>query len=263
MSRRGLALGAAELADHLRFLKLLGIDRTALSEAAQEAVKRLEFLPQPGTPAPRESPSEKTPATGPKTTPALAAKAGSLAELAELAADCRGCTLCLNRNNVVMGEGDPEARLVFIGEGPGHDEDRAGRPFIGPAGKLLTKIIQAMGLSREEVFITNVVKCRPPRNRNPKPEEAEICRGWLDPQLEFIRPQMIVALGRIAAQALLRTEEPISALRGSFRDLDGIPVMPTFHPSYLLRQGHDRQAKGQVWADMKKVLTEMGLEVPG
>jgi DNA polymerase len=151
----------------------------------------------------------------------------------------------------VVGEGNARALLVFVGEGPGEEEDAQGRPFVGPAGQLLTKIIQAMGLRREEVYIANVVKCRPPANRTPKPEEVSVCKPFLLRQLRAISPKVICALGGVSAQALLESGEGISRLRGRFHRWDGIPVMPTFHPSYLLRNPERKRA---VWEDMKQVM---------
>ncbi len=165
--------------------------------------------------------------------------------------NCRRCGLCAQRQHIVFGAGDPGARLVFIGEGPGYEEDRRGEPFVGAAGQLLTKIIQAMGLTRDRVYISNVVKCRPPGNRNPLPDEIACCLPFLKRQLASIRPQAICALGSVAAQALLGTGEPISRLRGRFHDHQGILVMPTYHPAYLLR---NPERKRDVWEDMKQLM---------
>ncbi|MBI5895047.1 MAG: uracil-DNA glycosylase [Desulfobacterales bacterium] len=165
--------------------------------------------------------------------------------------DCRRCALAGGRTHLVFGEGDPRAELVFVGEGPGFEEDRGGRPFVGPAGQLLTRIIEAMHLSREQVYICNVVKCRPPENRNPLPEEIGACRPFLERQLSAIRPKAICVLGAVAAHTLLETEAPISHLRGRFHDYHGIKVMPTFHPSYLLRNPEQKRV---VWEDVKKIM---------
>ncbi len=171
---------------------------------------------------------------------------------------CTSCPLARTRKHIVFGEGRPDAALMFIGEGPGAKEDETGRPFVGNAGELLTRIIKAMGLTRQDVFIANIVKCRPPGNRDPHPEEVAACIGYLQAQIRAIRPRVIVALGRIAAQTLLKEDTPISRLRGSFRDYAGIMLMPTYHPSYLLQ---NPSKKRDVWEDMKKVMEELGIPV--
>ncbi len=173
-----------------------------------------------------------------------------LAELAEAAAGCERCGLAGGRTNVVFGEGDPEAKLVFVGEAPGAEEDRTGRPFVGRAGKLLTKIIEAMGYAREDVYICNVLKSRPPGNRTPLPDEIAACSPFLHEQLAAIRPKAICALGGPASKTLLATKEGITHLRGRFFWYRGIPLMPTFHPAYLLR---NPKMKREVWEDMKKL----------
>jgi uracil-DNA glycosylase len=164
--------------------------------------------------------------------------------------DCKRCRLHEHRKTIVFGEGDPQAKLVFVGEGPGADEDASGRPFVGRAGQLLDKIIVAIGLRREDVYIANIVKCRPPGNRTPERDEVDTCEPFLMRQLAFIRPEVIVALGSPAFQCLLRTREPITRARGQWRDWNGIKVMPTFHPAFLLRSP---DKKREVWEDMKKV----------
>ncbi|HQP30441.1 MAG TPA: uracil-DNA glycosylase [Deltaproteobacteria bacterium] len=174
--------------------------------------------------------------------------------------DCRRCGLCATRKHIVFGEGNPNARIMFIGEAPGAVEDETGRPFVGPAGRLLTDIIEkAMGLSRSEVYIANILKCRPPGNRDPQPEEVEQCIDVLKQQVMEIRPEVIIALGRIAAHTLLATSTPISSLRGTFREYLGIPLMPTFHPSYLLQ---NPSKKRETWEDIKKVMAYVGLPLP-
>ncbi|MGD8226900.1 MAG: uracil-DNA glycosylase [Desulfobacteraceae bacterium] len=182
----------------------------------------------------------------------------SLEDLRKYIEDCKRCKLGDGRTNVVFGEGSPEARLVFVGEGPGREEDEAGYPFVGEAGRLLTKIIKAMGLSREEVYICNVVKCRPPKNRDPEQDEIETCLPFLKAQLDLIRPQVICTLGRIAAQALLGREFKITRERGRWHSFMNIPLMATYHPAYLLR---NPSAKRQVWDDIQKIMKHMGLEV--
>jgi uracil-DNA glycosylase family 4 len=174
--------------------------------------------------------------------------------------DCRRCKLAPHRANLVFGVGNPAARLVFVGEAPGADEDAKGEPFVGRAGQLLTEIItKGMGLRRDDVYIANVIKCRPPGNRNPEPDEVATCEPFLIRQLELIGPEVIVALGKFAAQTLLRTKTPITKLRGQWGDYRGIKVMPTFHPAYLLRNPADKRV---VWTDIKAVMAELGLPVP-
>jgi uracil-DNA glycosylase len=168
--------------------------------------------------------------------------------------DCRRCKLASGRTNIVFGTGNPEARLVFVGEGPGYDEDRKGEPFVGRAGQLLTKIIEAMNLTREKVYICNIIKCRPPGNRNPAPDEIKACFPFLKRQLDAIKPDFICALGTFAAQTLIDTDEPISKMRGGLYDYLGIRVMPTYHPAYLLR---NPEKKRDVWEDMKKLMSLM------
>lgn len=169
--------------------------------------------------------------------------------------DCALCPLSGTRTKLVFGSGNPEARVMFIGEAPGFDEDQQGEPFVGAAGQLLTKIIQAMKLRREDVYIANCLKCRPPGNRNPLPSEIVTCHPILMRQIEIIRPRVICTLGKFAAQTLLRTEEPISRLRGRFFDWKGAKLMPTFHPAYLLRNPADKKL---VWADIQQIMREIG-----
>jgi len=174
--------------------------------------------------------------------------------------NCCNCSLGASRTNLVFGTGNQKARLVFVGEAPGRDEDLQGKPFVGKAGELLTSMIGRMGLSRDDVYICNVLKCRPPNNRNPLPSEIESCTPYLLHQLRVIGPEVIVALGTFATQTLLATKEPISKLRGTFHDYHGIPLMPTFHPSFLLRNG--REFRWMVWEDMVRVMNLLGLPVP-
>lgn len=168
--------------------------------------------------------------------------------------DCQRCKLCNERKNIVFGSGSVHARLVFVGEAPGRDEDIQGLPFVGRAGQLLTKIIESIGLTREEVYIANILKCRPPKNRNPEADEVASCQPFLLKQLEVIHPQIICALGKFAAQTLCQSSDPIGRLRGRFHDFRSIKVMPTFHPAYLLRNPH---AKKEVWEDMKMIKREL------
>jgi DNA polymerase len=181
-------------------------------------------------------------------------KADALENLKNEIGDCIRCKLSKNRKNVVFGEGNADASLMFIGEGPGRDEDIQARPFVGDAGKLLTSLIVKLGLNREEVYIANIVKCRPPNNRNPEEDEIITCLPFLERQIEIIAPKVIVCLGKISAQALLRSTISIGKLRGNFFHFNDIPVMPTYHPAYLLRNPKD---KWLTWGDMQKVLEKL------
>jgi uracil-DNA glycosylase len=168
--------------------------------------------------------------------------------------DCRRCRLAKGRNRIVFGAGDPAARLVFVGEGPGFEEDQQGEPFVGAAGRLLTRIIEAMDMNRQQVYICNIIKCRPPENRNPRSDEIATCVPFLERQLEALRPEFICALGTFAAQTLLSSNTPISRLRGAFHDYHGVNVLPTYHPAYLLR---NPEKKRDVWEDMKLLMKAM------
>jgi len=182
-------------------------------------------------------------------------KAKTLEELRAEIGDCRLCKLCSGRTHLVFGVGHPSARLMFVGEGPGRDEDLQGEPFVGRAGQLLTDIItKGIGLKREDVYIANVVKCRPPENRNPEPDEVAACEPFLKKQIDLVRPEIIVALGKFAVQTLLQSKAPISKLRGNWHRYHGIKLMPTFHPAYLLRNPADKKL---VWEDIKKVIKEL------
>jgi len=206
----------------------------------------------PPTPAP----------TSPSPSPSTSIPMGKLpiVSLDDVRARMGECTLCKlhkGRHTIVFGVGNPEARLMFVGEAPGEDEDLKGEPFVGKAGQLLTKMIEAMGLRREDVYICNTVKCRPPNNRNPEPDELAACEPFLKGQLASVKPEVIVTLGKFAAQALLREQMPITRLRGQWREYEGIPVMPTFHPAYLLRSP---QEKTKVWEDLQSVMKKLSLE---
>jgi DNA polymerase len=193
---------------------------------------------------------------------ASAIGARGLTVIREEIGDCQRCRLAGGRKNIVFGVGNPQAHLVFVGEAPGADEDQQGEPFVGKAGQLLTKMIEAMGYGRDDVYICNVIKCRPPGNRNPEPDEVAACEPFLKKQLAALRPRMIVTLGKFAAQCLLRDDTPISRLRGNFRTYEGISLMPTFHPAYLLR---DPSKKKEAWTDLKAVnaaLKRLGFEPP-
>ena len=223
-------------------------DRLGHDQALQEIILDLEatlqYLKRLGIPLPIET-GEKSMSNKEKAT--------ALAEIDKQIRNCSLCGLSKGRKNAVPGEGNPAARVMFIGEGPGEEEDKQGRPFVGKAGELLTKIIEnGMGLKQEEVYITNVVKCRPPENRDPLPEEIARCEAYLEEQLDMIQPHVIVTLGRVAAQALLNSNTPISRLRGKFYRYKEIPLMPTFHPAYLLRNPGEKRS---VWEDIKKVIS--------
>lgn len=214
-------------------------------------------------PAPAQAPLDASVPLDAPSPPGNAAAA--LLQIARELDGCPRCKLCVGRRTVVVGEGDPNAQLVFVGEGPGEQEDLQGRPFVGRAGELLDKMIVAMGLTRDQVYIANVVKCRPPGNRNPEPDEIAACSPFLLRQLRAIRPKVIVALGKFAAQTLLQTQTPISRLRGTFhdypalRDFGGARLMPTWHPAYLLR---NPDSKREAWADLQSVARELGISIP-
>ena len=214
--------------------------------------------PRRETPPPLVQPRPFNPAVPPTAAPAAPANEPPEATLERMrlyALECRRCPLAATRTNVVFGEGNPHAGLMFIGEGPGADEDRLGRPFVGRAGQLLDKMIAAMQFRREEVYIANIVKCRPPGNRTPTPEEAQRCIGYLERQIKFIAPKVIVLLGATAATFLLDRHEGITKLRGNWTEYRGIPVMPTYHPAFLLRQ---ESAKREAWHDLQMVMAKFG-----
>ncbi|HTN73022.1 MAG TPA: uracil-DNA glycosylase [Methylomirabilota bacterium] len=185
-------------------------------------------------------------------------QAKNLEELRDAIGDCRRCKLWSGRTHLVFGVGNPKAKLMFVGEGPGRDEDLQGEPFVGRAGQLLTDIItKGMGLRREDVYIANVVKCRPPENRNPEPDEVASCEPFLKKQIDLVKPEIIVALGKFAVQTLLQSKVPITKIRGSWHSYHGIRLMPTLHPAYLLRNPADKKL---VWEDIKQVMKEMSGE---
>jgi DNA polymerase len=213
-------------------------------------------------PAPETAPApapETTPETMTTELPGLAPENDTLVRISEDIGDCTRCRLCKGRNKIVFGDGNPESKLVFVGEGPGADEDAQGVPFVGRAGQLLTQMIEntaakeGIPLKRPDVYICNVVKCRPPENRNPEPDEMEICGQFLFRQLSVIRPKAICALGSTAAKALLGGKDGVTKLRGSWHKWRDIPLLVTYHPSYLLR-AYNQAAKREAWEDLKKVL---------
>ena len=226
-------------------------DTGGQSQMSSDSSNQLDSPPQPLP----ESPVQAVPVQSALEQPALQAIQTLDALRAEIG-DCQRCTLCEKRTQIVFGVGDPHAELVFVGEGPGHDEDIKGEPFVGQAGQLLTEIItKGMKMRRDEVYIANVVKCRPPQNRNPEPEEIAACEPFLRKQLALIQPRIIITLGAFATHTLLKTKTPISRLRGVWHTYQGIQLMPTFHPAYLLRNPKDKRL---VWEDIKAVLREIG-----
>jgi DNA polymerase len=229
-----------QLAEHLKYFAALGVDGLGNDPAWS----------RPAAAGPLSGPAPSNTGKAPGTPIRLAASADALAAIRDEIGDCTRCKLHrLGRSQVVFGVGNPQAELMFVGEAPGHDEDVQGIPFVGRAGQLLTKIIEAIGLRRDDVYIANVIKCRPPENRNPEPDEVATCQPFLFRQIESIGPKVIVALGSFAAKTLLTTEAPISRLRGRVYDLLGAKLVCTFHPAYLLRSP-DR--KRDTWEDMKK-----------
>ncbi len=213
------------------------------------------LAPESGAPAP-DSTAPALESAAPRDETRAAA---SLSELRDVLGDCRRCKLWQGRSRIVYGVGNADADVLFVGEGPGRDEDLQGEPFVGRAGQLLTDIItKGMKLRREDVYIANVVKCRPPQNRDPEPDEVASCEPFLVRQIELVKPRVVIALGRFAVQTLLRSAEPVSRLRGKWHDYRGIRLMPTYHPAYLLRNPGDKRL---VWEDIKSVLREMGTAV--
>lgn len=188
-----------------------------------------------------------------------AARAGALAAVQDLIGNCTRCRLSQGRNKIVFGDGDPNARLMFVGEGPGADEDLQGLPFVGRAGHLLNNMIAAMGLQREQVYIANIVKCRPPANRKPEPDEANTCTPFLERQIDIIQPQVLVALGATAATYLLGMKGAIAGMRGRMHDYRGIQTIVTYHPAYLLR---DPTQKKEAWKDLQMAMAALGLKAP-
>ena len=200
--------------------------------------------------------TETTSVAIPTEEPSVMASVHTLEELRTEIGDCQRCRLCEKRGSIVFGVGNPNAEIVFVGEGPGYEEDKQGEPFVGRAGQLLTQIItKGMKMQREDVYITNVVKCRPPENRNPERDEIAACEPFLVKQLELIKPRVIIALGKFAAQTLLQDTTPITRLRGKWQSYHGINLMPTLHPAYLLRNPKEKRL---VWEDIKAVLRKMG-----
>ena len=244
---------AASLTAYLEDLQESGLDGIPTELMTMTAAE---------TPVQRTAPAEQDTGNTMNDQPAVLDMHETLEQIRKNLGECQRCKLGATRKSLVFGVGNPKARLVFVGEGPGADEDTQGEPFVGDAGKMLNRIIAAMELTREEVYICNVVKCRPPQNRPPEADEVSTCSPFLLRQLQSIKPEAIVALGSSAAQALLQTKIPISKLRGKFHDFHGIPLMPTYHPSYLLRTGGNSDSFWSVWDDMTQVLQLLKLPVP-
>jgi DNA polymerase len=237
-----------QLADHLEFFRELGVAGFRTDDAWGARAS----APKAGT-TNATAPRDHMPVSseGPVDAPAGTNQSPVLAAIRDDIGDCIRCKLCsLGRKQIVFGVGNSDADLMFVGEAPGRDEDIQGIPFVGRAGQKLTQIIEAIGLTRDDVYIANVIKCRPPENRNPEPDEVEACEPFLFRQIDTIKPKVIVALGKFAAQSLLKTTDPISRLRGRVYDYRGAKLVPTFHPAFLLRNPSCRR---EVWEDMKKV----------
>ena len=246
-------------------LELSSLARSVKALLEEMRESGLDELPLPLFELPsRENPPAQVEASSMTLVPEEAAQTSVLSppqpgedSLEAIQRDLEGCTRCPlheNRRNIVFGRGNPQAPLVLVGEAPGRDEDIKGLPFVGEAGRLLDNILRAMELTRDDVYICNVCKCRPPGNRDPEPGEMAVCQSFLKRQLAVIRPRLLVTLGRIAAQTLLNARTPISRLRGVWREYEGVPLMPTYHPAYLLR---NPSGKKEVWEDMKQVLRKL------
>jgi DNA polymerase len=256
-------------------------EQTAAIRVRTILQQRMESLERAGvTHLPRSrrsaAPPEQRPSPIPSGSPDVARSASEAAPQPQLSADrvkalrilaeeVAGCTLCSalakTRTQTVFGVGNPNPRIVFMGEAPGYDEDKQGEPFVGAAGQLLTKIIEGgMRMKREDVYILNTLKCRPPQNRTPAPDEVANCRGFFEQQLDILRPEYLVCLGAVAAQNLLETTQSVGKLRGRFHDYRGIKVLVTYHPAYLLRSPEEKR---KTWEDVKFLMRDMGLEVPG
>jgi uracil-DNA glycosylase family 4 len=274
-----------QLTERLHYYQELGInlffkDRLMSARAGKEAAPAVGSAAAAVRAVPAQTPSKRPAAVTFARPGAAAAKTAPLAEplpvapgltlfeaaervendslemIREEIGDCKRCRLCEQRNTIVFGDGNPRAELMFVGEGPGRDEDAQGLPFVGRAGKLLTQMIEAMGLERKDVYIANVVKCRPPENRTPEKDEIAICSPFLLRQIDVIRPKVLVCLGGVAAQTLLETNRSVSHFRGQWLDFRGARLMATYHPAYLLRNPN---AKGDVWKDLQKVMAVLGL----
>jgi uracil-DNA glycosylase len=264
-----------KISERLRFYEDVGLspfyrDRrspkkqlSTFSVASSSAATEEPILPKAAPKATAVPNIDSKPVLPVATGPSLFEGAGkipgeTLLKVREDLGECTRCKLHKTRDKIVFGDGSAKAQLVFVGEGPGADEDAQGLPFVGRAGKLLTQMIEAMGLQRSDVYICNVVKCRPPGNRQPEPDEVEKCSPFLFRQLDVLQPKVIVCLGATAAQTLLQTNRGISHFRGQWMDFRGYKMLATYHPAYLLR---NPAAKGDVWKDLQKVMAELGLEI--
>jgi len=219
-----------DIIQQLEFFRDIGVQTISLHEARPAAA-----APEPSIPPP-------------------VASVDTLEAIRSDLGDCQRCKLAPTRTTIVFGSGNPSAEIVFVGEAPGYEEDQQGLPFVGEAGRLLTKIIESIGIKREDAYICNILKCRPPGNRNPEPDEVLVCSPFLKRQIAAIRPKIVCCLGKFAAQTMLQRADPISRLRGEFHDIDGMRVIATFHPAYLLRSP---EKKREVWEDMKQIRAEL------
>ena len=259
----------ASLRDYIEQLREEGLEGLPAGAVVGDAPAASRAVTPPATPL--EAAAPRAEAAARREIPVAAAtelfyrytaleKTADLDALREFIGDCQRCKLAPRRTNLVFGVGDPHAELMFAGEAPGADEDARGEPFVGRAGQLLTDIIErGMGMTREQVYICNVIKCRPPDNRNPEPDEVASCEPFLFRQIDLVRPKVIVGLGSFAVQALLKVKTPISKLRGTWHEVRGVRMMPTFHPAYLLRNPADKRL---VWADIQEVLKVLGRSIP-
>jgi uracil-DNA glycosylase len=274
MAQRPAGSAKQRISQWLRSERAFGLEAVAISPAAISGVSQAQpaVAPRVVQVQPAARPELFEPVTEeqlgdannfPFTSPVLE-RPQKLALLSELDTKevkiCTKCRLCETRKNTVFGEGDADAKIFFIGEGPGENEDLQGRPFVGRAGELLNKMIAGMGLKREDVYIANIVKCRPPMNRVPAPDEVATCTPYLVRQLEIIRPRVIVTLGLPSAKYMLNTKMPMGKLRGQWHNWRGIKLMPTFHPAYLLRS-YTEENRAAVWSDLKQVMSEVGLRI--
>ena len=244
-----------QIAEHLRFYEELGVTGVSRDESWRRRAGRVLCEPEPTRPGEPLEPGEAS-----EPLAFIRSAADALTAIRDDLGDCVRCKLHgLGRKQIVFGVGNASAELMFVGEAPGADEDIQGIPFVGKAGQLLTRMIEAMGFTRDQVYIANVLKCRPPNNRDPHPDEVEQCEPFLFQQIAAIQPKVIVALGKFAAQTLLKTQDPISRLRGRVYEYRGTKLIPTFHPSFLLRSpGYKREA----WQDLQKALGVMGRQPP-
>lgn len=243
--------------DALQDLGVFALAPGPTARAAEPAPVTDPVQREPRSSGPQEAKAAAPPAPGAHPAPVAVAEASSLGQLKDCIQDCLACPLGPGRIRFVFGEGNPSARMMFIGEGPGRDEDLQGRPFVGKAGELLDKMIAAIGYARQDVYIANVVKCRPPDNRTPTPEEAQRCLAYLRRQIELVKPSVIVTLGATPLRELVGVQAGITRIRGQWQRLEmrgGIPVMPTFHPAYVLRQ-YTQEVRRAVWEDLKAAKT--------